>query len=79
MWRSWWITVIAVLAVPAMCFAWRGKGHELVALIADEHLTRRAKAAVSDYSSPATPCHKARWFRYDPTGRSKGIWQRAGD
>jgi nuclease S1 len=38
----------ALLVVPTTCFAWGGEGHQIVALIAENHLTPIAKAAIGD-------------------------------
>src|SRR5687768_6860687 len=39
---------LPVLMLPSLCLAWGGEGHQLVALIAESHLTPAAKAAVKD-------------------------------
>jgi hypothetical protein len=40
--------VAVLLIFPAVCLAWGGEGHQIVALIAEDHLTPRAKAAVTE-------------------------------
>lgn len=42
------IAAFLVLITPSTCFAWGGEAHQLVALIAEEHLTPATKAAVAD-------------------------------
>src|SRR5918993_1856695 len=42
------LTALLVLLLPSLCRAWGGEGHQLVALIAEEHLTPAAQAAVKD-------------------------------
>jgi len=37
-----------VLLVPSTLFAWRGDGHQIVSLIAEEHLSPAAKAGIHD-------------------------------
>ena len=40
---------IAVLLItPAMCLAWGGEAHQIVALIAEDHLTPKAKAVIAE-------------------------------
>lgn len=38
----------AILLPCAFCFAWGGEGHQLIALIAEDHLTPAAQAMVKD-------------------------------
>jgi hypothetical protein len=40
--------LLFVVATPSLCFAWGGEGHQIVALIAENHLTPTAKAAIAD-------------------------------
>ena len=40
--------LLAVLLLPSLCHAWGGEGHQIVALIAENHLTPQAKAAVTE-------------------------------
>src|SRR5689334_4749638 len=42
------ISSLLVLALPSLCFAWGGEGHQLVALIAEDQLTPAAKAQVKE-------------------------------
>lgn len=42
------LALALMLLVPAACHAWGGEGHQLVALIAEDHLTPQAKAAVKE-------------------------------
>jgi hypothetical protein len=37
-----------VLFIPATVFAWGGDGHQIVCLIAEEHLTPAAKAGIHE-------------------------------
>jgi hypothetical protein len=39
---------LLILLMPAVCFAWGGEGHQIVALIAENHLTPKAKAAITE-------------------------------
>jgi hypothetical protein len=39
---------LLVLLVPSLCLAWGGEAHQLVALIAEDHLTPTARAAVTE-------------------------------
>lgn len=39
---------LILLFFPSFCLAWGGEGHQLVALIAEDHLTPAAKAMVKD-------------------------------
>ena len=36
------------LLLPSLCLAWGGEGHQIVALVAEEHLTPAAKTAAKD-------------------------------
>ena len=40
--------VAVLLLLPVFCFAWGGEGHQLVALIAEDQLTPKTKAAIAD-------------------------------
>jgi hypothetical protein len=42
------ISTVLMLLLPCVCLAWGGEGHQLVALIAEDHLTPQAKATVKD-------------------------------
>jgi hypothetical protein len=42
------LPAVLVLLIPSLCHAWGGEGHQLVALIAEEHLTPAAKAAAKE-------------------------------
>ena len=42
------LPTLLVLLLPCLCHAWGGEGHQLVALIAEEHLTPAARAAVKE-------------------------------
>jgi hypothetical protein len=42
----------ALILTPAFCFAWGGEGHQIVALIAENHLTPKVKAAIADLLGP---------------------------
>src|SRR4051812_6007185 len=39
---------VVVAAVPSLCFAWGGIGHQAVAIIAEDHLTPAAKAGIRE-------------------------------
>jgi hypothetical protein len=40
--------IAALLVTQAICFAWGGEGHQIIALIAEDHLTPNANAAIAD-------------------------------
>jgi hypothetical protein len=42
------LTAAIVLALPTLAFAWGGEGHQIVALIAEKHLTPQAHAAAKE-------------------------------
>lgn len=46
--RSLAVVALLLLAVRSDCLAWGGEGHQIVALIAEEHLTPEVKTAVKD-------------------------------
>lgn len=43
-----YLLILSLLGLPSLAYAWGGDGHQIICLIAEDHLTPKASAAIHD-------------------------------
>ena len=56
------VVIILAALIPAISFAWGPKGHDVVAYIAEQHLSKRAKRNVEQALGGYSMVYVANWM-----------------
>lgn len=56
------VVIILAMSIPAMAFAWGAKGHDIVARVAEENISKRTRRAVEEVLGGHSMVYVANWM-----------------